>query len=61
MIIIYLILRIKTSPHDLNKMGYIRDTNIHTKSSNIVIYNKWYKMYNLLINLLIIFNMDHIL
>ncbi len=25
--------RVKTSPHGLNIMGYIRDTNIHTKSS----------------------------
>lgn len=36
-------------------MGYIRDTNIHTKSSNIVIYNNRYKMYKILIYLYIIY------
>lgn len=36
-------------------MGYIRDTNIHTKSSNIVIYNNWYKMYNIFIYFYIIY------
>lgn len=39
-------------------MGYIRDTSIHTKSSQIAILDKRYKVYNTLIYLYIIYKCE---
>lgn len=47
--------RVKTSPHDLNRRGYVRDTSIHTKSSQTVMLDERYKVYNTLIYSYIIY------